>query len=296
VRTLLWTPAAGDPLEIKSQAEPHVLVKLAGESNTLAAPVGTASPRQIGLTPLGVVVGGRTLELEVGIVGATEAAREEALALLIAAWTATPPRIGERPDLGTVTYTKPGQEPLTIEAIPAGGPTEAFMDDTREMAVYECSLWCPDPRWRFATGEVAIDVTVIFGGFTFPLSFPTYFEVMTIGGEVVNPGNTSSALRIRFHGEFTGAARVINDTTGEQIEVTGGLSADQFIEVSTEFGAKYVTLHDADGTTSNALDRYNLTTSTFFQLPQGTSFLRFEADDNATGYAEVFYTPALSGA
>lgn len=293
-RTLLWTPSVNPAVTIESVREPFVLVGLWGESDTLAAPSGVQSPRQYGQTATGVRIGGRTLDLQVGIVGATEAAREESLAELIAAWADQPPTIGERPVLGTIRYDKPGQVPLFIAALPNGGPKQSFMDETREMAVYDCSLWCPDPRWSVEE-DVTVDLTNEFGGFTFPFSMPFYMESFNTGGIVENPGSAPSSLLIRLWGEFT-TGRLIDHYAERQIEVTGEVAAGDYVEISTAFGNKYVTLVEADGTRTNILGRYNLETSTFLQIPPGETFLRFEADDNVSGFAQVFFRPMFAGA
>lgn len=294
MRTFIWTPASADAVTLVSTRGPLVLVGLDGESDTLARPTGIQSPRQYGQTATGVGIGGRTLELQVGIVGTTEAAREEALADLIAAFADAPAAIGNRPNLGQVRYEKPGTVPLLIDAMPAGGPTESFIDPTREMAVYDCSLWCPDPRWR-GLEEIQVDLTDTYGGFSWPLSFPLTMTAVNTGGIIENAGSAQSALLVRLHGAFT-TGRIVNDSTGEVIEVEGLVDEDDYVEVSTTFGNKYVKLYRSSGSVENILGRYNLETSTFFQLPPGTTNLRFEADEVTTGYAEVFYTPHYAGA
>lgn len=294
MRTLVFAPANGAAaINIQSQSGPYALISMEGESDTLTEPTGVRSPRQIGQTPTSVRVGGRTITLQVGIIGSTEAERAVYLKALIAAWTDAPPIIGRAPSVGSLSYAQPGRSTYLIGAMPAGGPRETFVDDTREMAIYECDLWCPDPRWM-ASSSTTVDLQNEFGGFWFPIEFPFSMDAFVTGGYVLNTGNTTSSLVLRMYGEFT-TGRIVNDSTGELIEVTGLVDAGDWIEVSTAFGAKYVRLYHPDGSWENALDRYNLETSTFFQLPTGETLLRFEADDLVDGYAEAVFTPAMSG-
>ena len=294
MRVLTFTPSTGvDPVSIVSNRGPILLVGMTGESDPLSAPSGVASPRQIGQTPTAIRVGPRTLDLQVGIIGRSEAERAVYLADLIAAWTAVPPVVGRAPVPGTLRYEQPGRPTVEIGAVPNGGPNESFMDETRQMAVYDLSLWCPDPRW-FVLDSTLVDLQDEFGGFWFPLTFPFEMDTAQTGGYVLNQGNTIASLVLRMHGEFT-TGRIVNDTTGELIEVTGLVDPGDYVEVSTAFGQKYVRLYHPDGSWENILDRYNLTNSTFFQLPIGETLLRFEADDLVDGYAEAEFVAAYSG-
>lgn len=121
------------------------------------------------------------------------------------------------------------------------------------------------------------------------LAFPWATVTDAASAVVTNPGDVSCPVQITMVGDFTtGTIQVIE--TGERLTITDQITAGQEVVIDTTPGQRSVTI---DGVA--ALDRLELSTASFFQLPPGDSTIVFGAVSNVSGFPIVEFKPLFSG-
>ena len=178
------------------------------------------------------------------------------------------------PDGSPLKWRRGADGPELQRTVKLASLVDPPMDSIASQLVYQAQLHSSDPRAYSQTlqqieGEALTDAG---GGFTFPLTFPFTFTESS-GGEAVctNNGSRGSPPIVEIHGYATSPAVVLTET-GERVQLTGEISAGEFIEI--DFFERTVLLN---GTT----DRRNLLdngASRFFELPrEATSTVRLVA-------------------
>lgn len=195
-------------------------------------------------------------------------------------------------DLGILRYHREGHDTLELPAVPIDSPQ--FTQVTRRGNVYDADIefFCPNPYWR----EIS-DTSVQFqsaGGLTFPLEFAIEIESYDLQTEVDNQGDVSTPFSLRVFGEID-TFRIINNTTGKELEIIGLINSGDFIEVNTEFGNKSVIYEDSGGTRISVFDRVTIEQSDFWQLQKGINDITFETNENNGGYAVLFFRQRFGG-
>jgi hypothetical protein len=125
------------------------------------------------------------------------------------------------------------------------------------------------------------------------------FEAGTLSSgamTVINDGQAPSPLEITIYGPVS-SPRITNETTGEYIELTVPLLANETMVIDTERGKKSAVIYRDDGTQENAFQYLSIEPSedaphgsTFFQLTLGENELQFSAAAGSeTAVVEVRY-------
>lgn len=288
VLALEWYPPASGAVVtlVGGRAAAVRLLRAAGLEAVAMEPITTKAPGQAGETALDVSVPARVVTCQAILQGADPWAQRNELG---GAFTTEPLRPGQTLQLGRLRAIR--EAPLPPVEVPAMVRSAAF---TRSGVIHalDVEFYAPTPWWTAPE-----DTLLRFeeaGGFVYPVEFPLAMPSFNIEQTIVNPGNVSSPVLMRLYGEVTNP-RVFNDTTGEALELVGAVAAGEYLEVDTAFGGKRIELVEADGTRTNALDRINLAMADFMQLLPGANALRFEADVNVSGRADLYYRPRWGG-
>lgn len=297
MRSVIWTPdpdSGGDVLTFRDDRGPWVLVDIDGHTSSGVAPSGVSAPRQMGATPQGVSVPVKVVTLTVGLVADSQAELGEMRRVLEHSMADEPPRFGDAPRLGSLRYIGADESNFDIDGLPQGGPQVVSLDPTGTMQVFDVSIWCPEATWK-ATGDVLYPLLqATSGGMEFPVEHPFEMPSFNASDVLTNPGHVSAPVLVRLYGEATNP-RLVNNRTGEVIQIIGSLAVDEYVEIETAFGRKSVTFVDGFGVRTNALAMLDLTVSTFWALLPGPQGVSFEADTNVSGRAELEFRPRYLG-
>lgn len=288
-----WYPASGGSARFTTgTGASRRLISLDGLEAVPISPVSIKSPNQPGDTVVDVVLPGRTVTL-VGLLQAdTSAEVWDLRAALMRTLVQQPTRLGEEYALGRLRVTLDGRVALEIDALPASVKVER-PNGTRTLAPFDIEFYCPNPFWK----EIE-DSQILFtgaGGFEWSLEFSLEMPSNNVEVEIVNEGDVDTPILARLYGDIT-TGRIMNLTTGETLEITGNLPATKYWEVDTRFGGKRVDeVTIATGASVSAMDKINLSLPDFWMLRPGTNVVKFEADTNTSGRAEMYWRERYSG-
>lgn len=285
---LEWISPRGDVLTFGA-SPPYVLRSADGLSSTRVEPQTHKAPYQHGETLLDASISARSITLQLAIIPGADDIDTLRNRLARAMLVETAPH-GE-PKVGVLRLYRPGHEPLEIECIPRDSPQISDAGG-RAVAFADIELYCPYPFWREIKDRMVVMERA--GGFTFPLQFPLEMLTHNVSVEIENPGDVKTPILARIHGPCN-TPRLINETTGEEIEITGDVPQGSYIEIQTDFGRKRVTVVDESGNAISGMPRVNMAKSSFWSLLPGVNRLRFEAADNAGAKALVYYRPRYAG-
>lgn len=162
------------------------------------------------------------------------------------------------------------------------------------MQVADIEWEAPYPFWQDVADSSA-QFQASGAGLQFPLYFPVVIPENNVEQGIINLGDVDAPIIARLYGDMT-IVRLINETTGEVLEITGNIPATQYVEVATGFGEKKVELVTiATGARVSILDRVNLAKADFWSLRAGDNVVRFEADTNVSGYMQLYWRPRYTG-
>jgi hypothetical protein len=286
-----WFPVGGSGESIVLGHEmPYILQNRSGLLSTLSTPQTQKAPFQIGETLLDVSVSPRVVPLTVYVHGYTLEEVNTNRAALARAFSVFPSQHGATRTTGTLRIYRDGFDPLDLPAIPRGSPDETEIGIN---CVVSIELFCPYPYWQ-ATSESYRKIRTI-DGLEFPIEFP--FEIPSRRATVFldNPGDVPAPVTAVLWGAAD-TVRMINETTGETLEVRGHISAGDWIVVTTGFGNKAITyFSDLGATSENWLSHLNLTKAEFWSLAPGCNSITFEGDGIVDGYMDLYFKPRYSG-
>lgn len=180
------------------------------------------------------------------------------------------PKLGE----GKLLYEYDGgTKVITVVSEGAQFPPKSKLTGQQNL---EVDLICPNPYFNDIEdgGE---PLAAWLGGLKFPLRFPTRFAERGRDRMINNDGHVATPVIIEFNGPAVNPV-VTNATTGEFIKVRRNLAAGDRLVINTTWGKKSVTIHYADGSTSNGFNYIDPET-TFWQLVVGENVIRYTADD-----------------
>lgn len=293
--TIEWTPYDNsDTIVFDSGELPIMLMSMSNFSSNMLEAISRSTPGQLGETLIGLSAKGKSLQIGVAL-AAAEHDREGYWALrrrLVAALATPLPRPGSLPELGTLRLLRAGQDPVYVNAVPILSPRETGRPD-RASVTMDIMFFCPDPYWRFdgdTTSELRQSAT------EFPLSFPLEVQSLNVSVTIDNDGDIDVPMVARIYGEVVNP-RLINNASGEIISFNYTVPEGQYIEINTGFGVKEATLKDESDPDFelNLLPYIDLDTSSFWYLLRGSQQVRFEADNNVSGSAEIVWSPRLAG-
>lgn len=285
--------AGGSPVSFTTgNAAPYRILALDGLEPVTVQPVSIKSPNQPGDTAVDVVVPGRVVTLAGLIQAADQAAMWMLRRALIRAMAQQPTRLGQTYSLGRLRVTPDGQPPMELEVLPRSSHI-GRPKTVKSLAPFDLEFYAPNPYWRDIQ-----DTQIIFsaaGGFGFAVVFPLSMASNNVQVDIDNSGDVDAPILARVFGDVT-VLRVMNLTTGETLEITGNVPATQYVEISTAFGDKRVELVTiATGARTPIMDRINLAKPDFWSLRPGLNTVKFEADVNTSGKAELYYRLRHSG-
>jgi hypothetical protein len=288
-----WYPPEGAMIAwTTGRAVPYRLDALDGLGAISVQPRVIQSPGQVGVTAVDIGVPARVVTLQGRIQASDRVAAWSARSLLSRALTVQPRRPGEQQKLGRLRVMRPGLPAVELLAT-VQSPHVPAPPNGVGIVPHDVEWLAPNPYWR----EIS-DSTLIFqsaeGGFSWPLEMP--FEPLSnnVQQEIHNEGDVDAAITARIYGECT-TPRLLNVTTGEVLEIVGAVADGEYLEISTEFADQRVELVATDGSRTSVMDRLNLEAADFWRLRPGTNAVRFEADSNPSGRAEVRWRQKYGG-
>lgn len=285
---MIYTNARGQSVDL-GDTPPFVLSAIDGLGDVAAINQTQKAPSQDGSTYINSVLDERFITMEVGIVAPSQAELSNTRQFFSSVFN---PKLGE----GTLTYIF-GDKTKEIAAVPEHVPVFPSGADNRIRNIQRAivSLRCPNPYWT--TRKIADQLVVWESGLTFPLRLPTKFASQSESKAkiLLNDGDVDTPVNITFNGPATSPIKVINQTTGDFIEVKQSLLADEKLEINTAFGQKRVTKVLADGTKQNAFHHITLGSS-FFQLVPGNNLIDYStgADYERAGVHIIWRNRFLS--
>lgn len=296
-----FTPPAGPLLSIEFDADAEFRgLAMAGTEPVEAQPLATRSPGQRGITMLDLMVPARTVSVQFFTQYFDPGEYWEKRSRLSRALVPQPPiGIGVALDLGRLRITRDDALPRETDAI----VKSVFMPIPKGAGKIgvDVDFLCPFPYWRESVDTV-VSLSGTGGGVMFEGNIDTELPAsgfQFLGNDVqqilVNEGDVPAPLVMRLYGEATDV-RLLNVTTGEVIEVTGYVPSSQYVEIDTHFGTKRIDLVTiADGSRTSVMDRLNLDKADFWLIRPGANTVRFEANSNVSGRAELTWRQLYGG-
>lgn len=289
-----WFPANGASTIAFTTGDsaPYRLLATLGLEPVDVEPIVIKSPNQPGATAVDVVVPPRVVTLSGLMQAATPAALWDLRDSLSRAMSQQPTRLGETYQLGRLRVTVEGRQPLEVDAMVRSNEI-GRPKGVKSLAPFDIEFLAPYPYWK-----AIADTQVLFsaaGGFTFPMGLPDDQPSNNVIVDIDNTGDVDAPILARLYGDIT-VARLINITTDETLEISGNVPATKYLEVSTAFGDKRVEeVTIATGARVSVMDRINLAKPDFWVLRPGLNTVKFEADVNVSGRAELYWRRRQSG-
>lgn len=284
MQKITFTNARGDTITF-SDVKPFILRTIEGTGGLDTEIRSTRSPYQDGSTFISAYVADRDITITGYII--TNDIREM-YALRRQLSSLMNPKLG----LGKLIYTNDDRT-YAIQAVAESSPV--FSDRYVTNQAFTLSFTCPNPYWMDEQ-QTTRALKYEENGLTFPLRLPTSFAFSSYKGIFTNDGDVDTPVIIHYQGPAKNPA-VINETTNKKIKVNYDLTADDVLEISTEFGNKRVEVVKGDGTRVNVFHWIDLE-SDFFQLVPGDNLLTYESDqekDRETAIVTVYWNNRYSG-
>lgn len=271
---------------------PYRLLALVGLEPVDVEAVIIKSPNQPGATAVDVVVPPRVITLSGLMQAASAAALWDIRTTLSRSMAQQPTRLGETYALGRLRVTIDGRQPLEVDCMVRSNEI-GRPKGVKSIAPFDIEFLAPYPYWKATQ-----DSQVLFsaaGGFTFAITQPMSMPSNNVEVDIDNTGDVDAPILAKLFGDIT-TARLINVTTGETLEITGNLPSTKYWEVSTAFGDKRVDeVTVATGARVTAMSKINLAKPDFWALRPGLNTVKFEADVNTSGRAELYWRRRQSG-
>jgi hypothetical protein len=205
--------------------------------------------------------------------------------------TVTTPLL-ETLDAGAALLKWTERDGLALQAaVKLFGEVEPPAEVGPNILVYQAQLLAEDPRaysqsLNTTTGGT---LSVSSGGLTFPRTIPITFAASSGGTAAVNNvGNRSTAPIFRVYGMVVNPQILLVGTTS-RIALTGTVGAGDYLEISV--ADRTITLNG----TSPALQYLDAASTTWFELPRGTSTIQLLAGSfDAVARVDVLYRAAYT--
>ncbi|WP_337034748.1 distal tail protein Dit [Paenibacillus illinoisensis] len=285
METVTFTNSRGESLYLGT-SKPFYLKKITGTGGVPGNLQSTKSPYQDGSSFVDIQLAERPIVVEGGIIANSRQQmyqyRRDFMRILNS-------KLGP----GKLVYTNSARS-YAIGAVVENTPD---FDDDRIVnnQPYKINFTCPDP---YFTDETQISKGLRFesGGLTFPLRLPTQFAYSAYRGLFQNDGDVETPVEIHYKGPALNPV-VINETTGEFIQVNYDLGENDVLVINTAFGQKRVEVVNSDRTRTNVFHWIDLG-STFFQLLPGRNMLRYDSDregDRSVATVTVYWYNRYGG-
>jgi hypothetical protein len=198
-------------------------------------------------------------------------------------------------------YRSDSLPPVEVFAVPQGEAPRRSGRVGVNVWRYEIDWWCGYPYWRHVTPQRVTLRQANGAGLRAPLRAPLRALGSNVEQTIAVPAeHVSVSPLIRMHGEFTTGRAVLKTDRGETVatlQVNGAVPAGAYVELNTRQGNKSATLVAVDGSRTDVMGRIDLSVSDFsrWRLRRGAQRVAFEANVNASGWAELLYHPELAG-
>jgi len=292
IDSFVWYPSLGDG-SLTFGDIPYVVRDFSGLGSTFVVPQTEKSPFQVGETLLNVRSDMRVFSISLRLVADSKEELSDLRHALSRSMVTNPVRQTGDVSMGLLRYMRPGRDTLELPCLARESPQFSEIDGAKWAADADLEFVAPYPYWRKTADSLSI-LAGLAGGLEFAIEFPIEFETANIEKEIQNSGDIPAPFRARVFGELT-TFRLINLTTGAQLEVSGAIAAGDYVEVSTGFGEKYVRYVDLpSGATTDIFARLTLGSS-FWLLRRGSNMIRFEADTNVSGSVNFYWRERFAG-
>lgn len=274
MQRITFTNSIGNSIESNNSA-PFLLSNIEGLGEVDADIQRQRAPYQDGSTFTEVILQDRPITVEITIEGVNSVDVLEKRKFLTSIFN---PKLG----LGVFRYEN-DLGVWEIEAVAEGVPVLLGGASNRGNTFQRTliNLLCPNPYWK-TIQEKTEPLSAWIGKFKFPFKFPVEFGEKANRTTINNDGDVETPVVIDFYGPAINPT-VTNETTGQRIRIKRTLSVTDKLEVSTEFGNKYVEIVVADGTRTNAFHWIDLSADPIlFQLALGENVISFSSDDPAS--------------
>ncbi|MFD2704088.1 phage distal tail protein [Salibacterium lacus] len=268
---------------------PFRLMETEGFGNTRLSEQVQRSPYQVGESLLGVRADSRVLTMRVKVIGNNTKELDEWKNELSRTLAMDPTTALNDVQTGLLRYYRQNLATVELPVIPRDSPQ--YSDETHRISEADIEFYSPHPYWR-ETQDTFIEM-MESGGFEFPMNMPLEMSTFNLQQEIENQGDIPVHPFFRIYGSVT-QPRLMNLTTDEMIEISGSVAEGEYVEIQTGFGRKRIEIVQ-NGTRENAMNRLNINNSTFFQLQRGINTIRFEADQNTSGRALVYWRARYGG-
>lgn len=205
--------------------------------------------------------------------------------------TLTTPML-ETLDVGAALLKWTERGGLSLQAtVKLFGAVEPPAEVGPNVLVYQAQFLAEDPRAYSQTLSTSTGGTLSTspGGLKFPETMPVTFASSS-GGTVAtnNTGNRPTPPVFRIYGRATNAQILLVGTT-KRIALTGTINAGDYLEIDVQH--RTITING----TSPALHYLDAATTTWFELPVGTSTMQLLASDfDTVARCDVLYRSAFT--
>lgn len=270
MQTLTFTSSAGS-LELGS-SPPYIMHSFEGAGGLETEIQTVRAPYQDGKTYLDTLAEMREITFQVALLADTQAELYERMRELSSIFN---PKLGQC----SLVYVN-DYHTREIACYVDRAPVFPIGDEHRGPGFQNCliQLLATDPFWldEYQTTEVLAAVTPCL---EFPLEISEEgVELGSHSGGIIvidNDGDVEAPLTFEFAGPVTDP-KILNETTGEYIELIYPLLLGETMRITTAFGQKTAVIIDELGAETSAFQYLNLA-STFFQLQRGENTLIFTA-------------------
>lgn len=260
---ITFTNSSGTLIEIGPEF-PYLLQNISGISETGITDLSTQSYNQDGTTDYDSLSDSRLLKIDF-------MHKEDTFSLLHSVRRAIENTLNHKLGLGTLVYENDDGK-YQIQGKVIDGPVVTKRWPCMELM--DVVFKCPIPYW-LSYIENIVKLVGFVGGLSFPLEFPISFASAGDSAVFEGLGDVETPLTIEFRGPASGC-KIINDTTGEFVEVTYTLLTGEKLIINTDKTHPSVTFVDAYSVETSAFNKINILSS-FFRLQPGPQTLSFTA-------------------
>ena len=185
-------------------------------------------------------------------------------------------------ELGTIEIKMWDGKVYTIDAI----CTNLVIKDesvVRNVKEFQATFFCPSPFFKGEKQSYCFSEREAKFEFPFEVNIDSDNSLVfgEFGGnnqkQICNNGNVDTPFVISIYGESVAPIMLINETTGDFIEIDTDIKEDEIIEISTYHSNKYCIKKTAFGE-QNVFEYMNFN-SKFFNLKKGINKLKFLTGD-----------------
>ena len=285
---LRFTNAWGDSVYLGDDA-PYIYLSQKGLDGMSASPMLLKSPFGHGQTSVGNTIDERLITIQCALVCNDETESEYFRRRLLKAFN--PMAKGTLTLIGN-TFTRAAYD---VEVTTAPKFQDDDYTDFQSIVMWQVNLIVPHAFLSDMENTV-VEMCKVMPLISFPFSVEINksWEVGSLNrGSIIyhNDGDAPTPVIIEIFGPVE-APKIINETTGEFIQVHTPIQSNEKMIIETSFANKRVTIKSDTGQDRNAFHYINLN-STFFQLVPGDNAIAFDAEEGNDSARVTLYFKRL---